>query len=229
MIAQGAGTKDRPEELFSQLFQEHCMSLLDKAIAAVTPPVSDEKRAVAHAEARAAAEPGDWLSQVLDHHEMIDQAFAETKAATTAEARRKAQKRLGALLTGHSMAEEGVIYPALAQAGKQGHANTAYTEQVAAKQHLAALEMMDPMSEDYLDKLGHLEGAVKTHVYQEESDWFIDMKRDAPPEAQAHATGRYREEAGRYFDGGPPVSGVAGEARSFASENPEETYQKPLG
>jgi hypothetical protein len=196
------------------------MSILDKAIAAVTPPVSDEKRAEAHAKARAAAEPGDWLSQVLDHHEQIDQAFAETKAATTPEARRKAQKRLGTLLTGHSMAEEAVIYPALAQAGKQGHANTAYTEQVAAKQQMAALEMLDPMSEDYLDKLGHLEGAVKTHVYQEESDWFVDMKRDAPADAQAHATARYQEEAGRYFEGGPSPSGVTGESRSFASEAP---------
>jgi hypothetical protein len=192
------------------------MSILDKAIAAITPPVSDEKRAKAHAKARAAAEPGDWLSQVLDHHEEIDQAFADTKAATTAEARRNAQKRLGALLTGHSMAEEAVIYPTLAQAGKQGHANTAYTEQAAAKMQMAALEVMDPTSEEYLDKLGHLEGAVKIHVYQEESDWFVDMKQDAPAEAQAHATARYREEAARYFDGGASAGGVAGENRSFA-------------
>jgi hypothetical protein len=194
------------------------MSILDKAIAAVTPPVSDEKRAEAHTKARAAAEPGDWLSQVLDHHEEIDQAFADTKAATTAEARRKAQKRLATLLTGHSMAEEAVIYPALAQAGKQGHANTAYTEQAAAKMQMAALEVMDPMSEDYLDKLGHLEGAVKTHVYQEENDWFVDMKRDAPANAQAHATARYQEEYGRYIEGGPSPGGVAGESRSFASD-----------
>lgn len=205
------------------------MSILDKAIAAVTPPVSDEKRAEAHAKARAAAEPGDWLSQVLDDHEEIDQAFANTKAATTAEARRRAQKRLGALLTGHSMAEEAVIYPALAQAGKQGHANTAYTEQAAAKQQMAALEVMDPMSEDYLDKLGHLEGAVKTHVYQEESDWFVDMKRDAPAEAQAHATARYQEESARYFEGEPSPGGVAGESRSFASDELADSYQKPLG
>jgi hypothetical protein len=196
------------------------MSILDKAIAAVTPPVSDEKRAEAHAKARAAAEPGDWLSQVLDHHEEIDQAFAETKAATTAEARRKAQKRLGTLLTGHAMAEEAVIYPALAQAGKQGHANTAYTEQAAAKMQMAALEAMDPMSEDYLDKLGHLEGAVKTHVYQEESDWFIDMKTEAPAEAQARVTARYKEEYGRYIDGGPSPSRIAGERPSFASDSP---------
>jgi hypothetical protein len=79
---------------------------------------------------------------------------------------------------------------------------------------------MDPMSEEYLDKLGHLEGAVKTHVYQEESDWFVDMKRDAPADAQAHATARYKEEAGRYFDGGSSVSRVAGESRSFAPDAP---------
>jgi hypothetical protein len=194
------------------------MSILDKAIAAITPPVSDDKRQEAHAKARAAAEPGDWLSQILDHHEAIEQAFAETKAAPTAEARRAAQKRLGVLLNGHAMAEEAVIYPALTQEGKQGHANTAYTEQAAAKMQLAALETLDPMSEDFLDKLGHLEGAVQTHVYQEESDWFPYMKAFAPAEAQAHATARYEEEYGRYIDGGHRPGGLAGEPRSFAAE-----------
>jgi hypothetical protein len=194
------------------------MSIIDKAIAAITPPVSDEKRQEARAKARAAAEPGDWLSQILDHHEAIEEAFAETRAATSPEGRRAAQKRLGVLLNGHSMAEEAVIYPALAQAGKQGHANTAYTEQAAAKMQLAALETLDPMSEDYLDKLGHLEGAVATHVYQEESDWFQYMKEFAPPEAQARATARYEEEHDRYIDGGPKTGGLLNEPRSFATD-----------
>ena len=197
------------------------MSILDKAIAAVTPPVSEEKRAEAHTKARAAAEPGDWLSMILDHHEQIDAAFERVKTAASADSRRKAQKQLGILLTGHSMAEEAVIYPALAQAGKQGHANTAYTEQVAAKQQLAALEVMDPMSEDYLDKLGHLEGAVRTHIYQEESDWFVDLKQDAPAQVQARVTARFAEEYGRYIEGGPAPGQVAEESRSFAQERPD--------
>lgn len=192
------------------------MSIIDKAIAAVTPPVSDEKRREAHSEARAAAEPGDWLSQILDHHEQIEQAFAEVKSASSAQARRAAQKRLGVLLTGHAMAEEAVIYPALAQAGKQGHANTAYTEQAAAKMQMAALETMDPMSQDYLDKLGHLEGAVLTHVYQEESDWFLDLKRNAPEADQRRAAARYAEEYGRYIDNGFAEAAVdPAEPRSF--------------
>jgi hypothetical protein len=178
------------------------MSIIDKAIAALTPPVSDEKRREARAKARAAAEPGDWLSLILDHHEGIEAAFAEVKAAGDAQSRRAAEKRLGILLTGHSIAEEGVIYPALAHAGKQGHANTGYTEQSAAKMQMAALEHLDPMSQDYLDKLGHLEGAVATHVYQEENDWFLDLKQTAPASDQLKATERYAEEYDRYIDDG---------------------------
>jgi hypothetical protein len=46
------------------------------------------------------------------------------------------------------------------------------------------------------------------------------MKRDAPADAQAHATARYKEEAGRYFNGGTSVSGVPGESRSFSMDSP---------
>ena len=190
------------------------MSILDKAIAAITPPVSEEKRREAHAAARACAEPGDWLSLVLDHHEAIEKAFAETKAANSAQDRRRAQKTLALLLTGHSLAEEGVIYPAMAQAGKKGHADTGYTEQVAAKMQLAALETLAPMSQDYLDKLGHLEGAVLTHVYQEESDWFPDLKKAASAAEQDRITRRYAEEYGRYQ--GQLGDAIAAESRSFA-------------
>ena len=197
------------------------MSIIDKAIAAITPPVSDEKRREARAKARAAAEPGDWLSQILDHHQEIEAAFAQTKGAASAEGRRVAQKRLAILLTGHAMAEEGVIYPALAHAGKQGHANTAYTEQAAAKMQLAALEHLDPMGQDYMDKLGHLEGAVLTHVYQEENDWFLDLKENAPAADQEQATQRYAEEYGRYMSGGADAAtGLAGEPRSFDPATP---------
>ena len=195
------------------------MSAIDKAIAAATPPVSPEKRAEAHAKARAAARPGDWLSLILDHHEAIERAFAELKSGTTVEARRAAQKKLGTLLTGHSMAEEGVIYPALAHAGHKISADMAYVEQVAAKMQMAALERMDPLSQDYADKLGHLEGAVLTHVYQEESAWFPKLHEEAPAVDQEMATRRYREEFERYMgsgseDGASMPAGV--EPRSFA-------------
>ena len=98
------------------------MSIIDKVVAAVTPPESEEARAKARAKAEAAARPGDWLSQILDHHRQIEALFAAVKSATTAEARREAQKRLALILTGHSVAEEAAIYPALAADKQVGHA-----------------------------------------------------------------------------------------------------------
>jgi hypothetical protein len=85
------------------------MSVLDKAIAAVTPPESKEARMKAREKARAAAHMGDWLSMVLDQHVQIEDAFTAVEAASNEQARRAAQKRLAVLLTGHSNAEESVL------------------------------------------------------------------------------------------------------------------------
>src|ERR1700749_2629367 len=41
------------------------LSIVDKVIAAVTPPESEEARMKAREKARAAAGPGDWLAMVL--------------------------------------------------------------------------------------------------------------------------------------------------------------------
>ena len=198
------------------------MSILDKVISAVTPPESAETRAKARAKARAASEPGDWLSAILDHHEAIEDAFDAVRRGTGAQARIQALRTLGTLLTGHSMAEEAVVYPALADVGKKLSADTAYMEQVAAKMQMAALETMDPMSQDFLDKLGHLEGAVRHHVFKEESEWFLELKEKGDQAAQSRVTARYTEEYGRYMGDDPDGQGAAASRRP-----PEERIFTP--
>ena len=174
------------------------MSILDKAIAAITPPESDAARAEARAKAEAAATPGGWLAQILDHHRQIESRFAAVKAANTAEARRAAQQDLALILTGHAIAEEAAIYPALAADKQVGHAELAYQEQAAAKMELGLLERLDPMSQDYLDKLEHIRGAVAHHVYSEEGTWFLELNEDVDAAEQALITQRYSEEFARY-------------------------------
>jgi hypothetical protein len=174
------------------------MSILDKVVAAVTPLESDEQRAEARAKAREAATDGDWLSLMLDHHRQIEAAFAAVKAATNAASRVAAQKRLGLLLTGHSIAEEVVIYPALVKAHEEGDSTKAYTEQSAAKVQMALLEDLEPMSQEYLDKLEHIRGAVAHHVYEEENEWFVGLKEKLSPADQTKITFRYQEEFSRY-------------------------------
>ncbi len=174
------------------------MSILDKVVAAVTPPESAEGRKEARAKARRAASPGDWLSMVLEHHLQIEHAFADVKAATTAGARLAAHKTLAVILTGHSNAEESVLYPALAGAHEKSHATAAYAEQAAAKIQMALLEKLPPMSQDYLDKLEHIRGAVAHHIYEEESTWFIELMQKVPLAEQSKLTQRYLEEFDRY-------------------------------
>lgn len=178
------------------------MSVLDKVIAAVTPPESEEARLEARRKAEAAATPGDWLDQILGHHRGIEAQFAAVKSATTPSARAEAQKKLGVLLTAHAVAEEAAVYPQMAGHQQVAHAELAYQEQSAAKMEMGLLERLDPMSEDYLDKLEHIEGAVAHHVYSEEGTWFIDLVQSAPPADQALIAERYREEYQRYMGTG---------------------------
>lgn len=174
------------------------MSLLDKAIAAITPPESDEARAKARAKAEAAAAPDSWLAKILDHHREIEARFADVKAASTAATRREAQKELAFILTAHSIAEEAAIYPALAADKQVTHAMLAYQEQSAAKMEMGLLERLDPMSQDYLDKLEHIRGAVAHHMYSEEGTWFFELSEDVDPTEQDRITTRYDEEFARY-------------------------------
>lgn len=172
------------------------MSVIDKALAAITPQPSAEKRAEATAKARAAAEPGDWLSLALDHHDQIRQAFADGRRAKTAEDRVRAMKDLALILNGHSLAEELVLYPAMAQCGHKMQAGAAYAEQTTAKMQMAELENIAPSSEAWADKWAHIEGAVLTHVFEEEHGWFLHLKEHG--EHQDRLLDRYREEYDRY-------------------------------
>ncbi|PZQ50248.1 MAG: hypothetical protein DI555_23170 [Novosphingobium pentaromativorans] len=179
------------------------MSIIDKAIAAITPLESDEARAKARAKAEKVAQPGDWLSQILTHHQKIEAQFAAVKATNDPASRRAEQQRLGLLLTAHSLAEEAAVYPALAADNQVGHAELAYQEQSAAKMEMGLLERVDPMSQDYIDKLEHIEGAVAHHIYSEEGTWFTKLAESASPEDLALVTARYSEEFARYMGNHP--------------------------
>jgi hypothetical protein len=138
------------------------MSIVDKVLGAITPPESPEARAKATDKARGAAAPGDWLSMALDHHGQIRAAFERAQAAASAEDRIAAFKALATVLNGHALAEEVVLYPALAKNGEKAHASLAYTEQTTAKMQMAELERIDPADEAWHDKLEHIQGRFCT-------------------------------------------------------------------
>lgn len=122
--------------------------------------------------------------------------------------RARAYKRLATILTGHSMAEEAVLYPALAAADEKAHSTKAYTEQSAAKLQIGLLEDLAPMNQDFLDKLEHVRGAVAHHVYEEEGTWYPELKRRLAQQVDARLTRRYAEEFARYMGNDPQRAGA---------------------
>lgn len=190
------------------------MSVIDKLLGAITPPETEEARAEATAKARAAATDGDWLSMALDHHGQIRAAFEAAKNAASPEHRVAALRALGTILNGHSLAEEIVLYPALAKNGEKAHAGLAYTEQTTAKMQMAELERIDPADEAWRDKLEHIRGAVLHHMFEEEGTWFLELKAKAPD--QDFLTQRFAEEYRRYVFGVGEIA--APERRTFSAD-----------
>jgi hemerythrin superfamily protein len=173
------------------------MSFIDKIASAIMPPESDEDRINARRVAEALSSGDDWLATVLAHHRQIEEGFAEALSASTADQRLAALRRLAVVLTGHANAEESVLYPVLADIEKGG-ATMAYEEQAMTKVQLGKLELIDPMSQEWTDKLEHIQGAVAHHMFEEEGQWFPKLQQDALPQVREHLNMRFREEYERY-------------------------------
>jgi len=189
------------------------LSLLDKFVQVVMPAASDEDRAEARRKAEALAPGNKWLELALSHHRRIEGLFAEAKGAGDGASRQRAAKELAVLLLGHSNAEEAVIYPIVAERSGKHHAAMAYEEQAMTKVQMAKLERLDPMTQDWLDKLGHIESAIQQHVYQEESEWFPDVAENATSEERELLDQRFAEEFERYHADGLSDQDVARESQ----------------
>lgn len=170
------------------------MSLLDRLIDAVRPGETEEERQAARAAARAMATPGDWLSQILDHHQAIERGFTQVRAADDPHLRSAAFEQLRIMLISHASAEEAVIYPAMRAAGERSHAGTAFEEQAKAKVDMAKLEKLSPMSHEFEEELTRVERAVRHHIFKEEHAWLPQLKQRAAPPEQYMASARYGEE-----------------------------------
>ncbi|MDE2404615.1 MAG: hemerythrin domain-containing protein [Sphingomonadales bacterium] len=174
------------------------MSFFDRIAAAVMPPESASDRANARKVAESLSAAGDWLSTVLQHHAHIETLFGEALDYPDAERRLVALKNLAITLTAHANAEESVIYPALTEIGEKADAMMAYNEQAMVKIEMGLLEKLDPMSEDWRDKLTHIRDAVAHHVCEEEGKWFPELQQHLSPADRARLNARFPQEFDRY-------------------------------
>lgn len=170
------------------------MSFLDKIAAAVIPAETDEQRMEARQRARATAGGSGWLAMAVSHHDQIESGFATALTSTSESEADHAVKEVAALLIAHSIAEEVVLYPAMVIEGHKTSATMAYQEQQMAKVQMAELERLTPLSQEWREKLEHIQGAVLHHIYEEESDWFLEIAQETGGASQTMLDARFTEE-----------------------------------
>jgi len=116
-----------------------------------------------------------WLDMVKGHHAAIARAFdALLDTSDTARLRRDALMRsLAFQMTAHSVAEENVIYPALAVGGLLSESDRLYLEQAHFKVRLAMLQAVQAQERDAAQWLGavrQLRDLVVTHARKDEEE-----------------------------------------------------------
>jgi hemerythrin superfamily protein len=158
--------------------------------------------------AQAAASGGDWLAMIQGHHALVAKTFDRLLASqkSTYLARERLVRLIGYQLTAHSVAEENVIYPALAMAGMTSDADKLYLDQAHAKVMNAQMEMQARLKDqgDWMTPARNLRDAVLKHAKEdEEGRLYPQLKAKLDPAANAMLTAGYQRE----FNSVKPVRG----------------------
>jgi hemerythrin superfamily protein len=142
--------------------------------------------------------PDDWLALIQNHHALIKAAFDEVLSTSNSpvDVRQQRFRRLGLLLTAHCVAEENVIYPALAMHGLQTESDKLYLDQAHAKVMNAVLDMADDKgSAGWLEKARELKEVVLQHATQdEEADLYPRLQAELDATTALKLGAAYRRE-----------------------------------
>lgn len=160
--------------------------------------------------AQTAAAGGDWLAMIKAHHVLVAKSFDKLLASdkSTYLTRERLAQTIGYELTAHSVAEENVIYPAIAMMGTMGDADKLYLDQAHAKVMNAQLEMQAEMKDkgNWKEAAMALQQAVLRHAKEdEEGRVYPALKAKLDPAMNAMLTTKYKRE----FDSVKPIRAVA--------------------
>jgi hemerythrin superfamily protein len=161
--------------------------------------------------AQAASSGGDWLSMIQAHHALVAKSFDRLMASEKSTYLRREQlvRLIGYQLTAHSVAEENVIYPAIAMAGMTTDSDKLYLDQAHAKVMNAQLELQARMKDkgNWMEPARALRDAVLRHAKEDEEGRLYPQLRSKLDASQnALLTAGYQRE----FASVRPARAVAG-------------------
>ena len=143
---------------------------------------------------------GDWFQMVQAHHALIAQTLEEVVGSGEASGSRRARSlnKLAYQLTAHSVAEENVLYPALAMNGMTKESDMLYIDQSHAKVLNAEIDMAAAMNSPgsaWLDKAKALQAAILKHAKEdEEASLYPRLQQAGGPSLQTRLTMLYQSQ-----------------------------------
>ena len=155
--------------------------------------------AMSRAIAQTTAAGGNWFDMVKAHHAMIAHTFDEIDGSEGDPARTMMLfKRQSYLLTAHSVAEENVIYPAIARMGMKADSDHLYIDQAHAKVLNSDIEVMMKDHQRWREDQATLKAAVLHHAKDdEEANFFPRLMAASTAEQNAMMTAAYAREFAR--------------------------------
>jgi|GEM_PF-2799862 len=148
---------------------------------------------------------GDWLAMVKAHHKLVAKTFEQMldSGSRTFLKRDAMQHALSYQLTAHSVAEENVLYPALARMGLLTESDRLYLDQGHAKVQNAELALVSEKDESaWFDKVRTLQAAVLKHALQdEEADIYPRLLQKTDKATNVMLATAYK----RHFESVKPV------------------------
>jgi hemerythrin superfamily protein len=136
----------------------------------------------------------DAIAFLKADHRKVEELFAEFKAARGAVKKQQLVEEICAELTGHTVIEEEISYPACRGKVEDGLLNEGYVEHDSSKVLVAELLASAPNEEFYDAKVKVLSEQIEHHVHEEE-------KRSDGIFSQARAAGLDMDEAGDLMKG----------------------------
>src|SRR3954454_18544434 len=122
--------------------------------------------------------------EILEHdHREVEEMFSELESlrGNDAEDARKRRKDLVEQVTielvRHSVAEEVLVYPAVADKISEEEAQHAREEHAEAEETMAKLEKLDPDDAEFDEQLSTLMDEIRHHIKDEEGEMFAHMRQ----------------------------------------------------
>ena len=133
---------------------------------------------------------GDWVDALKAEHRLVEKTFQALLATSSDETMKRQMllTKIAYALTKHAIEEENVIYPALAEAGREEEARRLVEDHGDVKTFIFELRRMPTDDPAWLTKAQEFFADLQRHVREEEEEIFPAFRDMLPAQENDRLT-----------------------------------------